>query len=71
MKILLYDLKNQFTNNLDFIASEPIVSYRETVLNASNQECLAKSSNKLNRLYMKAEPIDANLAKLCEDGEIS
>merc|ERR1712241_543686 len=34
--------------------SDPIVSYRETVSEESNQTCLSKSPNKHNRLFMKA-----------------
>ena len=37
--------------------SEPIVSYKETVLEKSSQVCLAKSGNKHNRVYMTAEPL--------------
>ena len=33
----------------DFIVSDPVVSYRETVAEESNQTCLAKSPNKHNR----------------------
>eukprot|EP00438_Fugacium_kawagutii_P020097 Skav232649 [mRNA] locus=scaffold2334:121135:138717:- [translate_table: standard] len=33
----------------DFIVSDPVVSYRETVSEESNQTCLAKSPNKHNR----------------------
>merc|ERR1711970_1375204 len=34
--------------------SDPVVSYRETVSEESNQMCLSKSPNKHNRLFMKA-----------------
>ncbi len=33
----------------EFIVSDPVVSYRETVSEESNQTCLAKSPNKHNR----------------------
>merc|ERR1712071_408270 len=36
--------------------SDPVVSYRETVSEESDQVCLSKSLNKHNRLYMKAVP---------------
>ena len=47
------------------------MSYRETVSEESSQTCLAKSANKHNRLFLKAEPIDDDLSKEIEDGKIS
>ena len=41
--------------------SDPVVSYRETVSEESNQVCLSKSPNKHNRLYMKAVPMPEGL----------
>jgi elongation factor 2 len=37
--------------------SDPIVSYRETVIEKSSQVCLSKSGNKHCRVYMTAEPM--------------
>lgn len=37
--------------------SDPVVSYRETVSEESNQMCLSKSPNKHNRLFMKVGKI--------------
>merc|ERR1712037_371158 len=51
--------------------SEPVVSYRETVTEASNQVCLSKSSNKHNRLYMKASPFPEGMADEIEDKKIT
>merc|ERR1719500_1003002 len=51
--------------------SEPVVSYRETVLEASSQVCLSKSPNKHNRLYMKAQPFPDGLADEIEDKKIT
>eukprot|EP00435_Cladocopium_sp_Y103_P006470 s4484_g2.t1 len=36
----------------------------------SNQTCLAKSPNKHNRIYLKAEPMDEELSKAIEDGAV-
>lgn len=41
--------------------SDPVVSYRETVSEISDQMCLSKSPNKHNRLFMKAEPMPDGL----------
>ncbi|XP_063309949.1 elongation factor 2-like isoform X1 [Pelobates fuscus] len=51
--------------------SDPVVSYRETVSEESNQLCLAKSPNKHNRLYMKARPFQNGLAEDIDKGDVS
>jgi elongation factor 2 len=51
--------------------SDPVVSYRETVTEDSNQMCLSKSPNKHNRLFMKAQPFPEGLAAEVEDGEVN
>lgn len=43
--------------------SDPVVSYRETVTEESDQMCLSKSPNKHNRLFMKATPMPDGLAE--------
>lgn len=40
----------------DFIVSDPVVSYRETVAEESNVTCLAKSPNKHNRRSAQVKP---------------
>ncbi|EDW60368.2 eukaryotic translation elongation factor 2 [Drosophila virilis] len=51
--------------------SDPLVSYRETVLEQSNQLCLSKSRNKHNRLTMKAAPMPDGLAEDIDSGIVS
>uniref|UniRef100_A0A8B9HF87 Eukaryotic translation elongation factor 2b n=1 Tax=Astyanax mexicanus TaxID=7994 RepID=A0A8B9HF87_ASTMX len=51
--------------------SDPVVSYRETVSEESDQMCLSKSPNKHNRLYMKARPFQDGLAEDVEKGDVS
>ncbi|XP_023178172.2 elongation factor 2-like [Drosophila hydei] len=51
--------------------SDPLVSYRETVLEQSNQMCLSKSRNKHNRLTMKADPMPDGLAEDIDNGVVS
>merc|ERR1719253_2099930 len=55
VEICLKDLRDDFAG-VDFHVSEPVVSYRETVSETSNQTCLSKSPNKHNRLFVEAEP---------------
>jgi len=67
VEICLKDLREEYAQ-CDFIMSDPVVSYRETVGAVSNQTCLSKSPNKHNRLYITAEPMDEELCKAVEDG---
>merc|ERR1711937_814742 len=67
VEICLKDLRDEYAQ-CDFIMSDPVVSYRETVGGNSSQTCLAKSPNKHNRIYVIAEPIDEDLSKAIEEG---
>ncbi|GFG36364.1 hypothetical protein Cfor_01993 [Coptotermes formosanus] len=51
--------------------SDPVVSYRETVSEESDQMCLSKSPNKHNRLFMKAQPMPDGLAEDIDNGEVN
>jgi len=51
--------------------SDPVVSYRETVSEESDQLCLSKSPNKHNRLYMKAIPMPDGLAEDIDKGDVN
>ena len=51
--------------------SDPVVSYRETVQDESDQVCLSKSPNKHNRLFMKAGPLPDGLPEDIDSGEVN
>ncbi|KAL6728942.1 hypothetical protein Aduo_000044 [Ancylostoma duodenale] len=51
--------------------SDPVVSYRETVSEESNQICLSKSPNKHNRLHATAKPMPDGLADDIENGTVN
>jgi elongation factor 2 len=70
LEICLKDLQEEFTG-VDLKITDPIVSFRETVSEKSNQVCLSKSPNKHNRLYVTAEPMADGLADAIEDGKIT
>jgi len=61
LEICLNDLQNDFMGGAPLKISDPVVGFRETVTAESNQDCLAKSPNKHNRLYMRAAPMDTGL----------
>ena len=67
LEICLKDLQDDFMNGAPLKISEPVVSFRETVTEESNQQCLAKSANKHNRLFCKAAPLTEELALDIED----
>jgi len=71
VEICLKDLKDEYAQ-CEFIVSDPVVAYRECVQDESSVMCLAKSPNKHNRLYMKAQPLDEEAAKRMEEnGDLS
>ena len=47
------------------------MSFRETVDAKGQQDCLAKSANKHNRIYSGAEPITEELVQAIEDGKLN
>lgn len=69
IEICLNDLRGFMKAEIK--VSEPIVPFRESVLSASSQICLSKSPNKHNRLYMTAEPLDAELVNKMASKEIT
>merc|ERR1711881_63964 len=69
VEICLKDLREEYAQ-CDFVMSDPVVSYRETVTREANQVCLAKSPNKHNRIYLVARPMDEALTKGIEDGKL-
>ncbi|KAL4486182.1 hypothetical protein ABPG73_002822 [Tetrahymena malaccensis] len=63
---------NEFTHNsINIVASQPTVSYRETIGEKSSQVCLAKTANKLNRLYGTCEPLDEELGSAIVNNKIN
>ena len=51
LEICLKDLQEDFMGGTEIRVSDPVVSYRESVGDKSNQTCLSKSPNKHNRLF--------------------
>merc|ERR1711981_1558842 len=69
VEICLKDLRDEYAQ-CEFIVSDPVVSYRETVTEKSSVTCLAKSPNKHNRIYLEAEPMEEELSVAIEDGKL-
>lgn len=70
MEICLKDLENEHAC-VPLKVSQPVVTYRETVSDTSDQICIAKTSNKLNRIYMTASPLPDDLVDDIESGKVS
>ncbi|KAL0407084.1 UNVERIFIED_CONTAM: Elongation factor 2 [Sesamum latifolium] len=70
LEICLKDLQDDFMGGAEIIKSDPVVSFRETVLERSSRTVMSKSPNKHNRLYMEARPLEEGLAEAIDDGRI-
>mmetsp|Transcript_1181 Transcript_1181/g.2255 ORF Transcript_1181/g.2255 Transcript_1181/m.2255 type:complete len:594 (+) Transcript_1181:750-2531(+) len=68
LEICLKDLKDDFLKGVELKISDPIVPYRESIIQKSDHVCLSKSSNKHNRIFAKAFPLDQKIAQRIEDG---
>jgi elongation factor 2 len=55
---------------IEIITSEPLINYRETV-KGSCEPIMSKSPNRHNKLFMKVEPLEPNIAHMLRTGEIS
>jgi len=64
MEICLKDLAEDFCAGCPLKCSPPVVSFRESISESSNQMCLSKSPNKHNRLFMKGVPLGE---EVCEE----
>jgi len=70
LEICIKDLQEDFMGGAPIIVSEPVVSFRETVIEESSIMCLSKSPNKHNRLYCKAVPFVEGLAEAIDKEDI-
>merc|ERR1712107_250092 len=59
------DLREEYAQ-CEFTVGDPVVQYKETVTEESKVQCLSKSPNKHNRIYMRAEPLDEELSNEIE-----
>ncbi|KAJ4479069.1 P-loop containing nucleoside triphosphate hydrolase protein [Lentinula aciculospora] len=70
LEICLKDLQEDHAG-VPLKISDPVVPYRETVKAESSIVALSKSQNKHNRLYVKAMPVDEELSKAIEEGQVN
>jgi elongation factor 2 len=70
LEICLKDLEEDHAQ-VPLKTGDPVVPYCETITAESTIDCLSKSPNKHNRIYMRGLPLDEELANEIEDGKIS
>lgn len=71
LEICIKDLRDDFMKGAPIKVSEPVVSFNETMTKPSEQSIITKSSNAHNRIYATAQPIDEELVKALDAGEIT
>eukprot|EP01052_Picozoa_sp_SAG31_P010493 SAG31_NODE_576_length_13956_cov_10.311828_3_plen_699_part_00 len=70
LEICLKDLQEDYLSGIPVVIGDPVVGLRETCVSDGDQ-CLAKSPNKHNRLYISAHPLGEELANAIDDNEVS
>jgi len=71
LEICIKDLQEEYMGGAEIIVSEPVVSFRETVIGESSQVCLSKSPNKHNRLFVTARPLEEKLPEAIDNNEVT
>ena len=54
---------------LELVTSEPLINYRETITQ-STEPIMAKSPNRHNKIFMRVEPLEPEIAEMCRTGEL-
>ena len=70
LEICLKDLQEEYAK-CEIKKSDPVVTFKETVTAESSMNCLSKSPNKHNRIFMKCQPLGDELSKAIDDDEVS
>ncbi|GAX10690.1 116 kDa U5 small nuclear ribonucleoprotein component [Fistulifera solaris] len=69
MDCMMHDLRHVYSD-IEVKIADPMVAFRETVVESSALKCSAETSNKKNRLSLIAEPLDEGLAEELEAGKV-
>jgi len=57
-------------NKVEIITSQPMINYRETVKSIC-EPVMSKSPNRHNKIFMKVEPLEPEIAEMIRTGELS
>mmetsp|Transcript_18406 Transcript_18406/g.20495 ORF Transcript_18406/g.20495 Transcript_18406/m.20495 type:complete len:553 (+) Transcript_18406:67-1725(+) len=69
MDCMMHDLRRVYSD-IEVKVSDPVVGFRETVLETSSLKCFAQTANKRNKLTFIAEPLDDGLPEMLEAGRV-
>jgi len=56
-------------NKVDIVTSQPLINYRETIT-GSCEPVMSKSPNRHNKLFMRVEPLEPEIAEMIRTGEL-
>jgi elongation factor 2 len=70
IEICIKDLAEDFMKGAPIRVSEPVVSFCETVSEETTADCIGKSPNKHNRIYLRAQPMGEEVCKAIEEEKI-
>jgi len=71
LEICIKDLVEEYMGGAEIKVSEPVVSFRETVVAESSEVCLSKSPNKHNRLFVTAKPLEDGLPEAIDNRDVN
>jgi len=69
MDCVLHDLRHMYTD-IEVKVADPVVAFRETIIETSSLKCFAETANKRNKLTLIAEPLDDGMAERLEAGKV-
>lgn len=70
LEICLKDLAEEYMKGAALKISEPVVSFCETVEEMTDIDVIAKSPNKHNRIYLRAEPLGDDFVTAVDNGDV-
>jgi len=70
LDVCLNTLQEFVGSKVEIMASEPRLAYRESLEGSDAPASLAKSANKLNRVFIKASPLHSDLVEAIESGRL-
>ncbi|KAJ1679623.1 U5 small nuclear ribonucleoprotein component, partial [Spiromyces aspiralis] len=70
MDCMMHDLRKMYSE-IEIKVADPVVTFRETVVETSSIKCYTETPNKKNKITMIAEPLEKGIAEDIEDGHVS
>jgi U5 small nuclear ribonucleoprotein component len=70
MDCMMHDIRHVYSD-IEVKVSDPVVGFRETVIEISSLKCFGETANKRNKLTFIAEPLDDGLTEMLEAGKVN